>query len=79
MDTKLYPNERISSQFLKMDTKLYPNEHPTFKEKIRKCLFRAKKATLCPFFQTNYGNSPLLKLDFLKIELSPIVAFLRSL
>ena len=40
---------------------------------------KKKKPAFCPISQTNQGNAPLLKLDFLKIELSPIVAFLRSL
>ena len=43
-----------------------------FAYKIGKCPFQAKKKkkkAFCPISQTNYGNVPILKLDFLKIEL----------
>ena len=33
-----------------------------------KCIFQAKKAAFYPISQTNQGNAPILKLDFLKIE-----------
>ena len=40
---------------------------------------KKKNPAFCPLSQTNQENASLLKLDFLKIELSPIVAFLRNL
>ena len=40
---------------------------------------KKKNLAFCPLSQINQGNALLLKLDFLKIKLNPIVAFLRSL
>ena len=37
-------------------------------EKMSKCLFQKNNPVFCPTSQTNQGNAPLLKLDFLKIE-----------
>ena len=50
-------------------------------DKISLCPFLSNNPTFCPISQTNYGNAPLLKLDFPKIEFkkknyrSPIEAF----
>ena len=38
-------------------------------EKIGLCPFHTKNPTFWPLSQTNQGNAPILKLDFLKIEL----------
>ena len=42
-----------------------------FRRKWANAHFKKKKKNLafCPLSQTNEGNVPLLKLDFLKIEL----------
>ena len=32
-----------------------------------KCPFHTKNPVFCPISQTNYGNVPILKLDFLKM------------
>ena len=49
-----------------------------YRDKISLCPFHPNYIALCPPSQTNLGNAPLLKLDFFKIELSPIVTFLRT-
>ena len=38
-------------------------------EKMGKCPFQKNNPAFCPTSQTNQGNAPLLKLDFLKIKL----------
>ena len=48
-------------------------------EKFGFCPFYKNNPVFCPTSQTNQGNAPILKLNYLKIELSPIVTFLRSL
>ena len=54
-------------------------------DKISLCPFLSNNPTFCPISQTNYGNAPLLKLDFPKIEFKkkklqePYRGVLRSL
>ena len=46
----------------------YVDFNPFFMDNFGKCLFQAKKTAFCSISQTNQENTPILKLDFLKIE-----------
>ena len=75
----LYKN--INQTRTSIDTKKTPQKSdiPDILEKISLYPFKKNNPAFCPISQTNQGNAPLLKLDFLKIKLSPIVTFLRIL
>ena len=44
-------------------------DFPNQREKMGKRPFQKNNPAFCPTSQTNWENAPLLKLDFLKIEL----------
>ena len=48
------------------------------KEKIGKCPFHTNFPAFCPISQTNQGNAPVLKLNFLKIEFQFKTRFLDN-
>ena len=65
--------------------KIFSKKQTKTREKMGKCPFQKNNPVFFPTSQTNQENAPLLKLDFLKIELlkkkimEPYSAVLRSL
>ena len=47
-------------------------------EKMSICLFRQNFSAKCPISETIYGNVPVLKLNFLKIEFQLKTRFLDN-